>query len=326
MSAPELNQGMDPAARGFTRHSDPGGRGRVAALRWACLWAIGWMGLMAGAGEVRGDPLTLRVMTYNIHHAEGTDGRIDLERIACMIRKAGADLVALQEVDRGVARTQRRDLPAELAALTGMTCLFTNNFHYQGGEYGNAILTRFPVLEWTNSHLRMVRPGEQRGLLQAVVDVHGNPLVFFATHLDNRSDDEERRQNVQELRAAAAQHGDRPILLGGDFNAVPDSRVIAAMRETWIDLWELAGEGPGYTSPSGKPRRRIDYLWMLRGTPARVRRIEVLDSPASDHAAVAAEIEWPQWTAPPVAEPCQEENPGPQPPALTIEPSPPPPD
>ena len=61
---------------------------------------------------------TFRVMTYNIHHGEGLDGKVDLLRIAQLIQAEGADIVALQEVDKGVERTQRRDLPAELAALT----------------------------------------------------------------------------------------------------------------------------------------------------------------------------------------------------------------
>src|SRR5512136_2750485 len=89
--------------------------------------------------------LTFRVMSYNIHHGEGLDGKVDLQRIAELIKRERADLVGLQEVDKGTARTGRRDFPAELAALTGMTCVFSNNYPYQGGEYGNALLTRFPV-------------------------------------------------------------------------------------------------------------------------------------------------------------------------------------
>src|ERR1039457_3390022 len=109
---------------------------------------------------------TFRVMTYNIHHGEGLDGRVDLQRIADLIKREGADIVALQEVDKGVARTARRDLSGELSRLAGMTCVFSNNFHYQGGEYGNAVLTRFRVLSRTNQFYQMLRTNEQRGLLQ----------------------------------------------------------------------------------------------------------------------------------------------------------------
>jgi endonuclease/exonuclease/phosphatase family metal-dependent hydrolase len=142
---------------------------------------------------------TFRVMSYNIHHGEGLDGKVDLLRIAELIKREGAEIVALQEVDKGVERTARRDLPEELAALTGMTCVFSNNYHYQGGEYGNAVLTKFPVVRWTNRHYKMLRPGEQRGILQLVLTIHGREVVFMNTHIDYRPDDAERWSNVAEI-------------------------------------------------------------------------------------------------------------------------------
>src|SRR6185503_1828899 len=111
----------------------------------------------------------VRVMTYNIHHGEGTDGKIDLNRIAEVILSARADIVALQEVDRSVERTARRDLVAELAELTKMNFAFGKNIDYQGGDYGNAVLSRFRVLKYENRHYKMIRDGEQRGLLQVVL-------------------------------------------------------------------------------------------------------------------------------------------------------------
>src|SRR5687767_689864 len=96
----------------------------------------------------------IRVMSYNIHHGEGLDGKLDLERIAKLITDAKADIVGLQEVDRGSERTQKRDLPAELAKLTGMTVQFDKNIPNQGGEYGNAVLTKFPIKRAKNTHLK----------------------------------------------------------------------------------------------------------------------------------------------------------------------------
>src|ERR1043166_5507630 len=133
-----------------------------------------------------------RVMTYNIHHGEGLDGKVDLLRIAELIKREGADIVALQEVDKSVERTARRDFPDELAALTGMTCVFSNNYHFQGGEYGNAVLTRFPVKRWTNTHFKKVNETEQRGILQLLLEVQGREVVFMATHIDHRPDDAAR--------------------------------------------------------------------------------------------------------------------------------------
>jgi endonuclease/exonuclease/phosphatase family metal-dependent hydrolase len=234
--------------------------------------------------------LTLRVMTYNIHHGEGTDGKIDLLRIAEVIKQEGADIVALQEVDRGVARTARRDLPEELAVLTGMTCVFSNNFHFQGGEYGNAVLTRFPVPRRDNTHYKMLRPGEQRGLLQLVLGVNGRQLLFMNTHMDYRPDDTERLSNAEEIKQVTKRYGHLPAILCGDFNDTPGSRVHRAMKEQFQDCWEFAGESDGFTYSSDKPRKRIDYAFISKGSPLVPVKAWVPQSDASDHLALVVEF------------------------------------
>jgi endonuclease/exonuclease/phosphatase family metal-dependent hydrolase len=235
-------------------------------------------------------PVTFRVMTYNIHHGEGLDGKVDLLRIAELIRDEGADLVALQEVDRGVARTAKRDLPAELAALTGMACVFSNNFHFQGGEYGNAILSRFPVRRWSNTHYRMLIPNEQRGLLQTTVDVGGHEVAFLNTHIDYRPDDKERWANLDEIERVAAAHADLPLILCGDFNSVPSSRVIRRLAERFDDSWARIGEGDGPTIPAENPVKRIDYVWVTKDGPLRPLKAWVPRSEASDHLPVVVEF------------------------------------
>ncbi|HWH69847.1 MAG TPA: endonuclease/exonuclease/phosphatase family protein [Candidatus Sulfotelmatobacter sp.] len=233
-----------------------------------------------------------RVMTYNIHHGEGLDRKVDLERIAALIKREQADIVALQEVDKGVERTARRDLPAELAALSGMTCLFSNNYHYQGGEYGNAVLTRFPVKQWTNTHYKMLRPGEQRGLLQAVLTVQGRELVFFDTHVDFHPDDTERLLNVGEIHNRLPQYRPRPVLLCGDFNDTPQSRTYTKTAEQFIDSWTVAGTGNEMTIPASNPKKRIDYIWISKDSPLVPLKAWVPQSEASDHLPVVAEFRW----------------------------------
>jgi len=238
---------------------------------------------------------SFRVMTYNIHHGEGVDGRIDLERIADVIKKERADLVALQEVDKGVARTARRDFPAELAVLTGMPCVFSNNYHYQGGEYGNAILSRFPVVTWTNTHLQMIRNGEQRGILQTTVSVLGNQLVFMATHIDYRREDDERIINVAEFKRIVKRYSGLPVIVCGDFNDTPGSRTYANMAEEFVDVWVKVGDGPGYTITSTNPTKRIDYIWLHKEQRSiEPLRAWVIKTPASDHLPLVAEFEWKQ--------------------------------
>lgn len=234
-------------------------------------------------------PVTLRVMTYNIHHGEGTDKKLDLERIAKLITDARADVVALQEVDRGCERTQKRDLPAELAKLTGLTAHFEKNIPYQGGEYGNATLTRFPIRRAQNTHYKMLRTGEQRGVLQLVLDVHGREVLFMNTHIDYRQDDAERLMNADELKQIAAGAGAMPIILCGDFNSTPGSRTHERIKAFLVDAWEVAGQGPGFTYPTEKPAKRIDYLFVSAATVTPAA-LQVLSSNASDHLPIVGEF------------------------------------
>jgi endonuclease/exonuclease/phosphatase family metal-dependent hydrolase len=253
---------------------------------------LGAAGLLTGcrtAPQPAASP-TFRVMTYNIHHGEGLDGKVDLLRIAELIKREGADIVALQEVDKGVERTARRDFPDELAALTGLTCVFSNNYHFQGGEYGNAVLTRFPVKRWTNTHFKKVNETEQRGILQLVLDVRGREIAFLTTHLDHRPDDAARWSNAGEIEALAKQYRGRPLILCGDFNDTPESRVCRRLNQAFDDTWTLAGKGDGFTIPAGKPRKRIDYLWISKDKSLVPLQAWVPPSDASDHLPLVGEF------------------------------------
>jgi endonuclease/exonuclease/phosphatase family metal-dependent hydrolase len=107
---------------------------------------------------------TLRVMTYNIHVGVGMDKKLDLPRIAGVINAQHPDLVGLQEVDRGVTRTQRIDEIAELAKLTRMDYAFAFNLRYQGGQYGVAILSSFPIRATDHRLFQNTREAERRGV------------------------------------------------------------------------------------------------------------------------------------------------------------------
>lgn len=257
----------------------------------AVLCGLGVIATVSGcASSTETTARSIRVMTYNIHHGEGLDGKVDLARIAELIKRERADIIALQEVDKGVTRTQQRDLPAELATLTGMTCVFSNNYHYQGGEYGNAVLTRFPVLSVTNLHYRMLRPGEQRGLLQLTLKVNGQPLVFMNTHIDYRPDDSERWLNVQEIETVAKRYAGKPIMICGDFNDTLGKRVYQRMAESFDDSWPQIGQGDGFTIPVKKPTKRIDYIWVSKNSPFVPIRAAVIPTEASDHLPVLVEF------------------------------------
>ena len=239
-------------------------------------------------GCTSGRPAVLRVLTYNIHHGEGLDGRLDLERIARIIRAADADLVALQEVDRGVARTKRVDQPAVLAQLTDMHVIFEKNINHQGGAYGNAVLSRLPIERHHNHTLPGSPQREQRGALELHVRFGDRRLVFLATHFDYHDDDTDRIASAAMLRNLAPQWEDRPLIVAGDLNALPGSPVIATELAFLIDSFEGPPDS-GLTYPADKPDQRIDYILHNGRTEVECVDGYVIAEPlASDHRPVLA--------------------------------------
>ncbi len=256
------------------------------------------------AEENAGEPTpTLRVLSYNIHHGEGMDGAIDLERIADVIKASEADLVALQEVDKGVERTNKVDQPGVLAELTGMHVVFEKNIIYQGGEYGNAVLSRFPVERFENHALPQSIPGEQRGLLEIHVEVEGRAVVFFATHFDYHEDDGERLASADMLRGLVEQQQGKTVIVAGDLNAPPNGQVMEKVTAFLSDTYNLGadvatdpgaapGTDPGYTFPADEPDRRIDYILHTPRSGLTVDESRVIEEPvASDHRPLLAVFE-----------------------------------
>jgi endonuclease/exonuclease/phosphatase family metal-dependent hydrolase len=231
----------------------------------------------------------LTVISYNIRHGQGMDGKVDLPRIAEVIRTSGAQVALLQEVDRGMGRTQRRDLTTELAKALGWQGVFDANLRTKdGGQYGNALLSSLPIKAWKNSVYAQTRPGEPRGLLRATLLWEGREVDLLTTHLDATRDDGERRHQVGFIREALlGLPAERAFILAGDFNALPDAPALAPLRERWADAWATLETSAGPTFPSDGPRERIDYFWY---DAARLRpvRIRIPDTQASDHRPLVA--------------------------------------
>jgi endonuclease/exonuclease/phosphatase family metal-dependent hydrolase len=121
------------------------------------------------------------VLSYNIHHGQGMDGKIDLARIAAVIKSVSPDIVSLQEVDKNTKRANGVDQAKELGRLTGMDYAYCASLPLQGGEYGNAVLTKLPIKKTT----RIPLPGEPRSALCVTVEMATKmPFTFIATHLD----------------------------------------------------------------------------------------------------------------------------------------------
>lgn len=236
-------------------------------------------------------------MSFNIHHGVGTDGALDLGRISATVAGTAADVVGLQEVDRHFSsRSEFEDQTARLAAALGMQWVFGANLDRDpSGEsdrrrqYGNAILSRFPITSWSSIPLPRFPGTEQRGLLAATLDVDGVPLSAFCTHLQNgrRS---VRRVQVDEI-VSAVESSDPPVVLMGDLNATPGSPEVRELGRHLVDSWRTAGYGAGFTHPTRRPSRRIDYVFV--SADLVVQSATVVHADASDHLPVLAALALP---------------------------------
>lgn len=244
-------------------------------------------------------PLT--VVSFNIHHGAGTDGLVDLARIAQVVRVSGADVVGLQEVDRHFgARSDFVDQAAWLARALRMHVVYGANLDLdplapgqQRRQYGTAILSNHPILDWDNTYLPRFADHEQRGLLRARINVRGVPVQVYNTHLQH-NDAAERLAQAQAITQLIGTPDDSVVLLG-DLNATPAAPEIRTLVETLVDAWEAAGVGDGYTYPVEDPHSRIDYV--MQSDDVVVRTVAVVTTPlaasASDHLPVLAEVALP---------------------------------
>jgi endonuclease/exonuclease/phosphatase family metal-dependent hydrolase len=237
----------------------------------------------------------LRVMTYNIHVGVGMDKRQDLARVAAVIRRERPDLVGLQEVDRGVERTGRVDEIRGLARLTGMDYAFAHNLNYQGGQYGVAVLSRFPILSIDHRRYLNTREAERRGFVRVEVEVGGRRLSFVTTHLDWQHEDGRLYEARQLLDALASVPG--PVVVTGDFNEEPTGGAYQLMLKAgFADAWAqgrggaAGGAGGGMTYPADRPAKRIDYVFYRADGATRMRAAKIADTQASDHRPLTVEL------------------------------------
>lgn len=232
----------------------------------------------------------LRVLVYNIHAGKDARGVDNLERVARIVKDVGADLALLQEVDVRTTRSGHVDQPARLRELTGHHVAFGKTLDYQGGLYGIAVLSRWPIessrVTSLPIHPPQLRSGvsyEPRGALHVWIASPHGPLTVINTHLDASRDDHYRRQEVRTIIALADSARPRGLLLvGGDFNSEPGSAVQATILSSRLhDAWQMCGYGNGMTYPADSGVKRIDYLYLPDGV--RCSRAEVIATQASDH-------------------------------------------
>jgi endonuclease/exonuclease/phosphatase family metal-dependent hydrolase len=262
-------------------------------MRWISLLILAALALVAGCTAPQPGPQRITVMTYNIHHGEGMDKKLDLERIARVIRAAEPDLVALQELDSGAQRTNGIDEAEDLARLTKMHGVFGPAMDFQGGKYGDAVLSRFPIVSSQTLALPW-RPGGQSGrreprvAVEVVTKIGGEDVVFISTHLDHTREPSDRLEQANQINSAY-RGDDRPTILAGDFNCEPGSPPMRELSRVWT-LASNADDSP--TSPADKPTTKIDHVLVKPSQRFRVVSAKVIDEPvASDHRPVVVKLE-----------------------------------
>ncbi len=246
----------------------------------------------------------LRVMTYNIRHSRGLDECHDLRRIARLIRRYRVDVVALQEVDVETRRVGGLDQVKRLSHLSGMKAVFGQTISFQGGKFGNAVLSRLPIVRHTNPQITGSEGAEERNVLQVTVRLTKQQLYrprkkankgphpslsIWATHLDYGS---------KKIRLVSAQKINKwvqtlsmPVVLMGDLNATPRSAPIQELQKLWRNTTQ---KRPLRTIPTRYPKRQIDYVMLRQASSWSIRRVHVLRHRiariASDHRPLLADL------------------------------------
>ena len=239
----------------------------------------------------------VRVLTYNIHAGKDAQQADNLERVAAVIDSTDADIVLLQEVDRRTERSHRVDHFLELRRLTGMQGVFGKSLDYQGGEYGIAVLARWPIDSVQAVALKVEPPQARSGgayepriALHVRVHAPGRAIEVVNTHLDASGTGTYRRQELVGVLAHMKQMTapGAPLLFGGDLNARPTTDDINAVAFALTDAFASCGSARGETFPAHAPDRRIDYIFLRH---ARCTTARVIETQASDHRPLLAIIE-----------------------------------
>jgi endonuclease/exonuclease/phosphatase family metal-dependent hydrolase len=240
---------------------------RPSVLRAAALHLLRRQPLTPRPPRKRVEPKYLRVMTYNVHGCRGMDGRISPGRIARIIEQFHPDIIALQELDFGRARSQQHDQPNLIAAALGMQVQFCPTVIHDDEQYGHALLSHEPmeIIRTANFEADVHRRhAEPRGALWVRVQINGESIHLMNTHFGLR-----RKEQTAQTAELLGENWmgkipeDAPMMLCGDFNAVPQSRSYGAITGRLRDVQnERDGFVPLNTFTTFHPFRRIDHIFI----------------------------------------------------------------
>lgn len=221
----------------------------------------------------------LRVLSYNIRNAKGLDNVTDYQRIAAVLQKSKADVIALQELDSVTQRSKNVDVLQTLASFTGLYAVYALAIDFNGGKYGVGVLSKDKPVSYRYVSL----PGREEQRVLLIVEFER--YLFICTHL---SLTEEDRLRSAAIISREIQTSKKPVIMAGDLNDHPSSTFMQTLFEQWKPLSTVAN-----TFPANQPDRCIDYILTRKQDPFKVKRSVVVDEPlASDHRPVLVELGW----------------------------------
>lgn len=232
----------------------------------------------------------VKLLTFNILHGATTKGDFDLDLIAKVIKDANPDFVALQEVDYKTKRAQNYDLVTELGWRTKMAPIYGRAMPYDGGEYGEGVLSKYTFLQTRNVALPFIPGDEPRAALEITTILPSKDTVsFIGTHLDHQKNETNRIMQAKHINSVFSSNP-YPTILAGDLNAEPHSETMAILNELWSASYPKGNPQPTY--PSDNPIKKIDYVMFYPKNRWKVHKTEVIqDSIASDHCAYLVILE-----------------------------------
>jgi endonuclease/exonuclease/phosphatase family metal-dependent hydrolase len=234
---------------------------------------------------------TLRILQFNIHAGIDPEGEPDPSHLAAEIAATHPDLVSLNEVDDGTRRSGGTDEASYLSRATGLHAVFGPTLlAYDGGRFGNAILSRYPILESHDTPLPQVTNFEARALLTATVRVGRQFVSFSSVHLSSGSGGTTDRVLEAGAVAQVVRSAQHPTIVAGDLNSTPGTLPERILRHRLLDAQEQSGTAPGNTVPEQDPQTRIDYVFYDNHLTAVPGSTQVLPSAVSDHRSVLTEL------------------------------------
>lgn len=238
----------------------------------------------------------VRVVSYNIRHGRGNDGLVDLDRTARVLQALRPDIVGLQEVDDRAARSGGIAQAGRLGEMLGMHHAFGPFMDYQGGAYGMAILSRYPIT--STRSIPLPEGNEPRVALAVEVGLpDGQTLTIVNVHFDWVRDDGFRFAQATALTNALDELT-TPYVLLGDFNDTPDSRTLRLFRSRAAEA--VKPQADRHTFSSTAPEKEIDFIFHAPAAAFTTHDVRVIDEPAaSDHRPVLAVLRRPAGGVPP---------------------------